>query len=125
MPAGSLLFIDSTMDVRLLFYNASKKLMVDFETSTQLRPIWEGRGSFREDAFIQFLAGPSAPKNIRLAAGKSCWLRISPVVSWTLFCMTSRIAPQFLQAESHGAFPIEAVYGVSQRKCRSTWRAGN
>jgi Domain of unknown function (DUF6602) len=99
------------MDVRLLFYNASKKLMVDFETSAQSATHMGGRGSLREDAFINFLRA-HLPQKYKVGRGEVFTSENQSSGQLDVILYDEQNCPSFLQAESHGAFPIEAVYGA-------------
>jgi hypothetical protein len=88
------------MDVRLLFYNASKKLMVDFETSAQSATHMGGRGSLREDAFINFLRA-HLPQKYKVGRGEVLTPENQSSGQLDVILYDEQNCPSFLQAESH------------------------
>jgi hypothetical protein len=99
------------MDVRRLFCNASKKLSVDFDDSAHSTTHMGGRGTLREDAFGDFLR-MHLPKKYKVGKGEIFTSENRSSGQLDVILYDEQNCPSFLQSESRGVFPVEAIYGA-------------
>ncbi|GHT56772.1 hypothetical protein FACS1894109_06820 [Spirochaetia bacterium] len=103
------------MDLRAVFNGIAKKLLTDFEISSQI-PHGTDKGTFREGSLRKFLEEGKMPKKYSLGHGQIITRKNEISKSIDIIIFDNIENSPLIFDESTQIFPIESVYGIIECK---------